>query len=228
MIRLRKNTLRSRIPHQVTRLLWHDFDVTVTRKTMKSMRLSFKTSQHLQLSCPHFVTDSQIYAFLDERLDWINAQQQSQKEREQTGYEQDSQNEIWLWGEKQSIAALLLASGQSQLPKHGAKISAQKDALLRRELSAFITQQLPILERQMQVQSRFWGLRKMRTKWGSCNVTRQRIWLNVRLAHYPPECAYMVLVHELAHLLEPSHNQRFYRIMDKHMPNWRAAEQLLR
>lgn len=72
-----------------------------------------------------------------------------------------------------------------------------------------------------------WGIRKMKTRWGSCATQKARISLNLNLIKKPQECLEYVLVHELIHLLEPSHNQRFYKLMSSFMPQWRDYKQLL-
>ncbi len=69
-----------------------------------------------------------------------------------------------------------------------------------------------------------WGIRKMKTRWGSCNTKAARIWLNLNLIKKPSICLEYVLVHELVHLLEPSHNKRFYGLMSKFMPQWHEYE----
>ncbi|KTC90806.1 M48 family metallopeptidase [Fluoribacter dumoffii] len=69
-----------------------------------------------------------------------------------------------------------------------------------------------------------WGIRKMKTRWGSCNTKAARIWLNLNLIKKPATCLEYVLVHELIHLLEPSHNKRFYQLMSQFMPQWREFE----
>jgi len=66
-----------------------------------------------------------------------------------------------------------------------------------------------------------WGVKKMKTRWGSCNVRDQRVWLNLELAKKPPHCLEYVLVHEMVHLLERHHNKRFKALMDQFMPQWR-------
>ena len=73
-----------------------------------------------------------------------------------------------------------------------------------------------------------WQLRAMSTRWGSCTPRTGRIRVNVRLAAYPPTCLDYVLAHELTHLLEPSHNQRFHVLLARAYPNERAARALLR
>lgn len=67
----------------------------------------------------------------------------------------------------------------------------------------------------------------MKTRWGSCNITARRIWLNLDLASKPAQCLEYVVVHELAHLLESGHTPRFWAIVDKTMPTWRAANLIL-
>jgi predicted metal-dependent hydrolase len=72
-----------------------------------------------------------------------------------------------------------------------------------------------------------WGVKKMSTRWGSCNTRSHRIWLNLNLIKKPLPCLEYVLVHELIHLLEASHNQRFYKLMDHFLPEWRDYDYLL-
>ncbi|MDR2136470.1 MAG: M48 family metallopeptidase [Treponema sp.] len=64
--------------------------------------------------------------------------------------------------------------------------------------------------------------RKMKTHWGSCNYVKKTIRLNTELAKKAPECLEYVVLHELIHLLEPSHNQNFYRLMDRYLPSWKT------
>lgn len=77
------------------------------------------------------------------------------------------------------------------------------------------------------VQVAEWGIRAMKTRWGSCNVRARRIWLNLELIRHRPECLEYVVVHELAHLLEKGHNARFYAVLDDHLPRWRELRAVL-
>ncbi len=70
-------------------------------------------------------------------------------------------------------------------------------------------------------------VQRMRTKWGSCNHRARTIRLNTDRAKKPPECLEYLIVHELVHLLEPTHNARFIALMDKFMPKWRSHRQVL-
>ncbi len=66
-----------------------------------------------------------------------------------------------------------------------------------------------------------WGVKKMKTRWGSCNPVARRIWLNLELAKKPPRCLEYILVHEMVHLLEWHHNDRFRGLMGCFLPSWR-------
>lgn len=68
----------------------------------------------------------------------------------------------------------------------------------------------------------------MKTRWGTCNIQKKRIWLNIQLAEKPPECLEYVVTHELTHLHEAGHNKRFWSLMDRFYPEWRRAKQLLK
>lgn len=82
-------------------------------------------------------------------------------------------------------------------------------------------------ERIMGVHASGWILRDMKTRWGSCTVSTGRIRLNTRLVFYPEECLEYVIVHELCHLIEPSHNQRFKSCMTKFLPDWKERKKKL-
>lgn len=73
-----------------------------------------------------------------------------------------------------------------------------------------------------------WQLRAMKTRWGSCTIKTRRIRINVRLAAYPPECLDYVVVHELTHLLEPSHNARFHALVARVIPNEKEIRKIMR
>ncbi len=72
-----------------------------------------------------------------------------------------------------------------------------------------------------------WRIKKMTTRWGTCNIDAKRIWLNLALVKKPIECLEYIIVHELVHLLERNHNRKFHAHMDKFLPHWRAIKKIL-
>jgi len=94
-------------------------------------------------------------------------------------------------------------------------------------LKAKIAEQLPALEAQTGLYCSEWRVKDMKTRWGSCNITKKRIWLNLKLVQYPPECLEYVILHELIHLKVPNHSADFYAELDQYMPDWQMRRKLL-
>ena len=92
----------------------------------------------------------------------------------------------------------------------------------RKKLKELIPPLIAKWEPIMEVKVNEFGVKRMKTRWGSCNPAAKRIWLNLELAKKSPSCIEYVVAHEMVHLLERSHNERFIAYMDKFLPNWRA------
>ena len=142
----------------------------------------------------------------------------------------------YLWG-KQYRLSIIETTGKFQLKVKGdekielsvaenttadKKLKLLND-LYRREIKTSLLKLLPYWQKKLDVESEVVGIRKMKTKWGSCNIEAKRIWLNLELAKKPPEC----IEYELVHLIERHHNDCFKRLMDKNMPDWRERRNLL-
>ena len=95
------------------------------------------------------------------------------------------------------------------------------DEWYRTELKKITPGLITKWEKKIGVKSNEFGIKKMRTKWGTCNTKAKRIWLNLELAKKPKECIEYVIAHEIVHLLERSHNQRYVKFMNQFMPKWR-------
>lgn len=107
----------------------------------------------------------------------------------------------------------------------------QREAVLRRWYRDNLKAAIPPLLQKWQpvlgVRAADWGIKRMKTRWGSCNTEDRRIWLNLELAKKPLQCIEYVVVHELVHLLERHHNDRFFALMDTHLPRWRFLKDTL-
>ena len=86
---------------------------------------------------------------------------------------------------------------------------------------------MPRWQKALGVELAGWGIKRMKTKWGSCNPDARRIWLNLELAKKPVQCLEYLIVHELAHLIERHHNARFTALMSKNLSDWKARRVLL-
>lgn len=128
-----------------------------------------------------------------------------------------------------------VASKAGWIAKHQARIALQPAPLepgpdanrLRRELRRAVPPLLAEWAPRVGVPEPTFTIRRMTTRWGTCNVTARRITLNLELARREPELLEYVVVHELAHLIESGHNQRFYAVMDHALPDWRLRRKAL-
>jgi predicted metal-dependent hydrolase len=104
--------------------------------------------------------------------------------------------------------------------------TAQRERVLQRwyrqQLKELIPPLLQKWQTTLEVQVREWAIKKMKTKWGACNQDSRRIWLNLELAKKPAQCLEYIIVHELIHLLERHHNDRFMTLMNQFLPQWRS------
>ena len=100
-----------------------------------------------------------------------------------------------------------------------------RELLLRRWYRERLRELIPPLLQKWQkilgVEAVEYRVKRMKTRWGTCNSAARRIWLNLELTKKPVQCLEYVIVHELAHLIERHHNERFISIMDQHLPQWR-------
>lgn len=102
------------------------------------------------------------------------------------------------------------------------------DGFYRQQLNEIIPDFITKYERKMSVKVVEFRLRKMKTRWGTCNIKARRIWISLELAKRPIQCLEFIIAHEMTHLLERKHNKRFFALMDKFMPNWRVWDEELR
>jgi len=126
---------------------------------------------------------------------------------------------------------LIVNSSTLELTVRPGTSAEQREKVMQRWLREQLKSQIgPLIDKWQAVvgvEAAEWGVKRMKTKWGSCNIEARRIWINLELAKKPLECLEYIIVHELAHLLERKHNDRFIAIMDRCMPKWRSVRDLL-
>ena len=101
------------------------------------------------------------------------------------------------------------------------------DEWYRAQLKELLPPVIAKWEKRMGVHLNEFAIKKMKTKWGTCNREARRIWLNLELAKKPFECIEYIVVHEMVHLLERNHNDRFVALMDRYLPEWKELKKEL-
>jgi predicted metal-dependent hydrolase len=133
--------------------------------------------------------------------------------------------------EKEARPTVTLKYDKIQLQVRPETDAVQKQTILqewyRAELKKLLPNMIARWEKKMDLQVAEFGIRRMKTKWGTCNPGAKRIWINLELAKKPLGCLEYIVVHEMVHLLERSHNQRFVAYMDSFLPQWRELKEEL-
>ncbi|MCG6359399.1 M48 family metallopeptidase [Vibrio fluvialis] len=213
----------------------------LNRKAIKNLHISvLPPDGRVRVSAPESMTETAIRMAVISRIPWIKKQQSDfAKQPRQSDREMVSGECHYLWGKRYRLNVveragkheIKLGRGRLHLYVNPATTLENKALVLssyyRDALKARIAELLPVWEDKIGVTAADWGIKKMKTKWGSCNTQAKRIWLNLELAKKPPECLEYILVHELVHLLERNHNERFKGYMDKLLPDWRERRDLL-
>jgi len=224
-----------------TRIKVGDIAIDVVRKAIKNIHLSvYPPDGRVRISAPKRMSLDTIRVFAISKLGWIRKQQQKiQEQVRETPRDYLDRESHYLWGkryllkveEKKSAANVSLQHNQMVLHVRPDTSDERKQALLaewyREKLKEVVPALMAKWEPLMGVTVEKIFFQRMKTRWGSCNYRARNIRLNTELAKKPPECLEYVVVHELAHLLEPSHNSRFIALMDQFMPSWRNCREEL-
>ncbi|MDN5940928.1 MAG: M48 family metallopeptidase [Nitrospira sp.] len=215
--------------------------VDVVLKNIKNVHLSvYPPTGKVKISAPSRMSLDTIRVFAISKLDWIVQQQKKLREQaRETPREYLDRESHYLWGrrylltvrEDQERPAIELRHNRILLrvrPGTGVdKRQALFEEWYREQLRKAV---LPLLAKWrplMGVTVNRFFVQRMKTKWGSCTPTARQIRLNTELAKKPPECLEYIVVHELAHLIEPTHTRRFMALMDRFMPNWQFYREVL-
>lgn len=218
-----------------------DIQVDVVRKDIKNVHLSvYPPHGRVRISAPERMSLGTLRVFAIGKLAWIKRQQRKLREQErETPREYLERESHYVWGrrfllkidEVEEAPSVELNHGRMILRvRPGTDIGRRREIVeewRRRLLRDAAPETIAKWERRIGVKVRQVFVQRMKTKWGSCNHRRASIRLNTDLASKPRECFEYILVHELVHLLEPTHNERFSSLMDKYMPKWQAYRESL-
>lgn len=220
--------------HQIT---VGDLVVDVVRKDIKNLHLSvYPPDGRVRVSAPLRVDDEAVRLAVISRLTWIKRQQAKFEGQErQSAREFVSGESHYYQGNRYLLNVVyhdappkVVLRNKTTLDlfvRTGSDTAKRERVLLawyRHELKEMVPPLIAKWEAIIGVQVVEWRIKRMKTRWGTCNIQARRIWLNLELAKKPPHCLEFIVVHEMVHLVERLHNDRFVAYMDKFMPQWRV------
>lgn len=224
--------------------------IAIIRKNIKNLYIRIKPPKALvEVSVPLYTSDDQIARLLEERWDWILEKRELLLREQAEGREwQEMKFETGekhlLWGEPHELLVerslkkpftklQRLADNKvviyMRVTAHST-VEERKKQLDKWYISQMREQLEDIRPRYEEIVGRHaeeWRFRRMKTRWGTCNIQKKRICLNIQLAERPIECLEYVVSHELTHLHEAGHNKRFWGLMDGFYPEWRRVRKQL-
>ena len=213
----------------------------VTLKEIKNVHLSVHPpTGHVTISAPSRMSLDTIRVFALSKLPWIRQQQRKLREQErETPREYLERESHYLWGQRYLLSiveeprepSVELVHRRMILRVRPGTSPEGREAILshwyREQLKPEAAALIAAWEPRLGVQLERFYVQRMKTRWGSCNSHARTIRLNTELAKKPKECLEYLVVHELIHLIEPSHNAHFIAQMDRHLPSWQFHREQL-
>ncbi len=220
---------------QTYQLELEEIKIQVTQKRIKNLHLKICPPNALvKVSAPLRLTQNSIKSFITSRLSWIREKQikiLSQKRLPEKKYlngevhsffGKDYELEIL---ETNSKPFIILTTDKIKLHIRKNFTPSQRQKIIsewhRISLKKIIPNYIKKWEEKMNLRVNEFGIKKMKTRWGTCNIKAKRIWINLELAKKHETCLEYIVVHEMVHLLEKNHNKKFFAHMDNFMPDWR-------
>lgn len=211
--------------------------VDVVRKRIKNLHLGvYPPHGRVRVAAPLSVSDEAVRLAIVTRMGWIKRQRAKfDGQSRQSARAFVSGETHFFLGQRYRLnliegarAGRVHVRNSRSLDLH---VRARSDQTVRERLFlSWYRQELrdcaaPLIEEwasNLGISTPEWGIKRMKTKWGTCNIEARRIWLNLEMIKKPPQCLEYIVVHEMAHFFERHHSDRFVALMDRLLPQWRT------
>lgn len=219
--------------------------VNITRKPVKRSVLRVNSDKgEVSVSVSEYITDEHLHSILEDNLCWIKERLTRHSNlRTAPFFVPENEGEegfCYLWGEKRKLvlqrsplrSRVYLREDGLLVMEFSRSLSLQRkvallDDFLRYELQNELTRIIPTCQDMTELKADEYRIKKMTSRWGTCNSHKKRIWISLNLVYRSRDCLKYVVIHELTHLLEGSHNLIFKRYLDKFYPCWRKIKEKL-
>lgn len=211
--------------------------IDIVRKDIKNIHLAvYPPNGRVRIAVPTHLKDSTIRLFAASKIGWIKKHKRKFSEQEREAKREYVTRESHYFQGQRYLLRVIETNGRPRVEINSKTYidlfvnpeaaKRKKNVILNEWYRAELKKLIPLYIKQWQntmgVHVEDWGVKQMRTKWGSCNIKSKRIWINLELAKKPLLCLEYVIVHEMIHLLERHHNDRFQYYLNKFMPKWKA------
>ncbi|OFX75327.1 MAG: metal-dependent hydrolase [Bacteroidetes bacterium GWE2_29_8] len=216
--------------------------VEVTKKDIKNIHLTvYPPNGIVRLSAPKQINDETIRLYIISKIPWIRKQQRKYKKQDRQSQREYKQRESHYFLGKRYLIRIFEHNATPQIIiknktyidlciRPGTTVE-QRHIIMnewyRKKLKEMIPELINKWQKIIGVEVNDWGVKLMKTKWGTCNIQSKRIWINLELAKKPLYCIEYIIVHELIHLKERLHNENYFAYINKFMPQWKLYQEEL-
>ena len=213
--------------------------IDVVRKNIKNIHLAvYPPTGRVRIAAPLGVDEDAIRLFAISKLGWIKRHQRKFEGQERISPREYKNRESHYFQGRRYLLNIIEADAPPKVVVRNKTYIdlyvrpetsiAKRHAIItewyRKEFKKTIPEFVEKWEKRMNVKVNEWQVKLMKTKWGSCTIEKKRVWLNLELAKKPTHCLEFIIVHEMVHLLERHHNEKFLYYMDAYLPNWKQLK----
>lgn len=234
-------SLNSKMNIEKQKIKLGDISIDVIYKNIKNIHLSVHPpTGRVRIASPTRINLDTLRVYAISKLNWIKKHQHKiQSQERETPREYITRETHYFLGRRFLLNVIIIKSTPKVILNHStidlhirenSTLSQRKKLLnewYRERLKEIIPEHIERWEKIINVKVNEFGIKKMKTRWGTCNIKTQRIWINLELAKKPIQCSEYIIVHEIVHLLERKHNERFVAYMNKYLPQWRQYKEEL-
>lgn len=225
----------------VSKIELGEISVDVSHKDIKNIHLSVNPPYgHVRISAPKRMALDSIRIFAISKLDWIKKERRKMQEQErETPREYLERESHYLWGkrylmtivEEDKVPEVRLGHKEIVLQVRPGATEEKKRAVVDEWYRARLREKvIPLIakwEPRLAVKVNKLFIQRMKTRWGSCNPQKGYVRLNTHIAKKPEQCLEYLLLHEMLHIIEPTHNERFKTLLERFMPHWEHYRRIL-
>ena len=219
-----------------------NLSIDVVRKDIKNMHLAvYPPTGRVRIATPLNVNDEAVRLFAISKIAWIRKHQRYFKAQDRQSPREFIQRESHYFQGKRFLLRITEHEAPARVElktktyidlfiRPTSTIEQKQIAInewYRVELKKLIPDIIEKWEKKIGVSVAEWHVKQMKTKWGTCNIEKKRIWINLELAKKPIHCLEYIIVHEMIHFIERHHNDRFMALMDKYIPQWKFFKEEL-
>jgi hypothetical protein len=212
-----------------------NISIDVVRKDIKNLHLGvYPPNGRVRIAAPLKIDDEAVRLFAISKMAWINKHQLKFEAQERQSERRFVSGESHYFKGNRYLLKVIYHNAAPKVEirnktyidlyvRVGSTLEQREKVLIewyRRQLKDQIPPLIDKWQKIIGVEVSDWGIKKMKTKWGTCTIEKSRIWLNLELVKKPLHCLEYIIVHEMVHLLERKHSDRFVAYMDEFMPQW--------